>query len=106
MSMMNPGCWRSSRPSGLLQSWKPRTDCRAWEGISCQPDNGTRVNSISPYRQPDKPNGYLSVNNKLSGQLSANIGNLTQLQAIGLAGNKFTSIIPKSRGANESSRTE
>ncbi|GAB4861183.1 hypothetical protein Ancab_036340 [Ancistrocladus abbreviatus] len=63
-------------PSGLLESWKPGTDCCTWQGVSCQAANGTRVNSIMVSGQPNKPDGYLS------GTISPGLSKLTYLDGI------------------------
>ncbi|GMH00115.1 hypothetical protein Nepgr_001954 [Nepenthes gracilis] len=49
-------------PSGMLQSWKPATDCCAWAGVSCEAVtvSGSRVNSLMLSGQADKPNSFLS----------------------------------------------
>ncbi|XP_022718191.1 DNA damage-repair/toleration protein DRT100-like [Durio zibethinus] len=61
-------------PSGMLNTWKPGTDCCSWAGISCLFNN--RVTSISLFGQLDKPNS------SLSGTISPSLLKLQNLDGI------------------------
>lgn len=45
-------------PSGMLQSWKPGTDCCSWNGITCL--QGTRVTALDLSGQPQNSTQVLS----------------------------------------------
>uniref|UniRef100_A0A5B7BAT5 Putative Leucine-rich repeat-containing protein n=1 Tax=Davidia involucrata TaxID=16924 RepID=A0A5B7BAT5_DAVIN len=58
-------------PSGLLDSWKPGTDCCTWASITCQDDN--RVRMLFLNAQPDS---------FLSGTISPSLSKLRYLDGI------------------------
>lgn len=61
-------------PSGILASWKPGTDCCAWNGVTCL--SGDRVTSLWVSGRPDRPAAYLS------GTISPSLSKLQELDGI------------------------
>lgn len=61
-------------PSGILASWKPGTDCCAWQGVTCL--SGDRVTSVWVSGDPDRPAAYLS------GTISPSLSKLQDLDGI------------------------
>ncbi|KAK4480615.1 hypothetical protein RD792_013693 [Penstemon davidsonii] len=64
-------------PSGMLNSWKPNTDCCKWDSVECSPDpNNKRVTGLYIYGRA--PEGI----NILSGQISASLSRLKYLNSL------------------------
>ncbi|CAN0927993.1 LRR receptor-like serine/threonine-protein kinase FLS2 [Linum grandiflorum] len=67
-------------PSGMLSSWKPKTDCCTWAGITCLSND--RVTALSLSGQANDPNSYLS------GTLSPSLAKLNDLDGLYLLNTK------------------
>lgn len=107
-----------SDPSGMLNSWKPGTDCCTWGGVNCLFDN-KRVTSLSLSGQPDNPKSFLSGTisptlsklqfldglylqnlRNISGPFPSFLSKLPNLQFIYIENNKLSGRIPETVGNN------
>lgn len=67
-----------SDPSGMLNSWKPGTDCCTWSGIYCRPESSNRVTNL--YIDGGASEGKNM--NILSGPISPSLSKLQYLESL------------------------
>lgn len=69
-------------PQGAMSNWRNTTHFCRWNGVNCTTTRPFRVSSLNLTSQ------------KLQGQISSSVGNLTFLQLLDLSNNSFVGTIP------------